>query len=103
MAQKTHAPDPTNLGTGAGTADHDNGGWTPPVVPATGATAGAPGSWTPSGSAPPANAAGAAGKITASPNTAWTSGQYVQGSTTGVGGQMYWSGTAWTAGKVPTV
>lgn len=67
---------------------------------ATGATAGTPGTWTPSGSTPPANAAGAtAAGVVASPATVWTTGQYVQGSTAGVGGEMYWSGTAWTAGR----
>ena len=69
-------------------------------VAATGATAGAPGTWTPSGSAPPADAAAAttAGVI-ATPTTAWTTGQYMQGSTAGSAGQMHWSGTAWVAGK----
>lgn len=65
---------------------------------ATGATAGTPGTWTPSGSTPPANAAGAT-SVTASPATAWSTGQYVQGSTAGSSGEMYWSGTAWTAGR----
>jgi hypothetical protein len=68
-------------------------------VPATGATAGSPGVWTPAGSQPPANAtaAGIAG-IVATPNTAWTTGQYVQGSTLGAAGQMYWSGSTWIGG-----
>jgi hypothetical protein len=67
---------------------------------ATGATAGTPGTWTPGGSTPPANAAGATSAgVTASPATAWTTGQYVQGSTAGTSGEMYWNGTAWTAGK----
>lgn len=70
-------------------------------VDATGATAGTPGTWTPSGSTPPANAAGATSDaVTANPTTAWTSGQYVQGSTAGSGGEMYWNGSAWTAGRV---
>lgn len=67
------------------------------TVAATGATAGVPGTWTPSGSTPPANAAGATG-VTASPATAWTTGQYVQGSTAGTPGEMHWSGSAWVAG-----
>lgn len=71
-----------------------------PDVPATGATAGAPGSWTPAGSVPPANVAGM-GSITASPATAWTVGQYMQTATAGTSGQCYWNGTAWTAGKAP--
>jgi hypothetical protein len=67
-----------------------------------GATAGAPGSWTPGGTTPPANASDATSKsIVASPTTAWTTGQYVQGSTAGTGGQMHWNGTAWVAGVKP--
>jgi hypothetical protein len=66
----------------------------------TGATAGSPGSFTPAGSTPPANAA-AATAVTASPATAWTTGQYVQGSTAGSLGEMYWNGTAWTVGRKP--
>lgn len=71
-------------------------------VASTGATAGTPGTWTPAGSTPPSNAAGAnTASITASPATAWTTGQFVQGSTAGTSGEMYWSGTTWTAGKAP--
>jgi len=67
---------------------------------ATGATAGTPGTWTPPGSTPPANAAGATtAGVVASPTTAWTTGQYVQGSTAGTGGEMHWSGTAWATGR----
>jgi len=69
---------------------------------ATGATAGAPGSFTPAGTAPPASAAaliaGSPVPITASPATAWTTGQRVvcaDGST------AYWNGTAWVAGTAP--
>ena len=70
------------------------------VAAASGATAGTPGTWTPAGSTPPANAAGATSAgITASPATAWTTGQYVQGSTAGTPGEMHWSGTAWATGK----
>ena len=69
-------------------------------TPATGATAGNPGSWTPGGSDPPADAAAAnTASVTASPNTVWTTGQYVQGSTAGASGEMYWSGSAWVAGR----
>jgi hypothetical protein len=72
------------------------------AVAATGATAGIPGTWTPAGSTPPANAAGATSSgVVASPATAWTVGQYVQGSTAGVPGQMHWSGAAWVAGPKP--
>ena len=77
---------------GDGSADTEG---TTPV--ATGATAGTPGTFTPPGSQPPANVAGMTG-ITASPATAWTTGQYVQTATAGAGGQAYWNGTAWVAG-----
>jgi hypothetical protein len=73
---------------------------TPPTAMATGATAGTPGTWTPAGRTAPANAAGAtSAAITASPTTAWTVGQYVQGSTAGTPGEMHWTGTAWATGK----
>jgi hypothetical protein len=69
-------------------------------TPATGAVAGTPGAWTPAGSVSPADAAGAtASAVVASPTTAWTTGQYMQGTTAGTGGEMHWSGTAWVAGK----
>lgn len=71
-------------------------------APASGATAGAPGTWTPAGSTPPSSVAnliaGTPNAVTASPATAWTTGQYVQTGTAGVPGQAYWNGTAWTAG-----
>lgn len=63
-------------------------------VPATGATAGTPGTTTPANSYAPANLAGMTG-VTASPATAWVTGQRVvlrDGST------AHWSGTAWVAG-----
>jgi hypothetical protein len=69
---------------------------------ATGATAGTPGTWTPSGGVAPANFTAAnTATIVATPNTAWTTGQYVQGSTAGVAGEMYWNGTAWVTGRKP--
>lgn len=74
--------------------------WAPPVIPATGATAGIPGTWTPSGSTPPATV-GDMGGIVATPATAWTVGQYVQTQTVGAAGQTYWNGTAWVAGTAP--
>jgi hypothetical protein len=67
---------------------------------ATGATAGTPGTWTPTGATPPADAA-SAGAVTANPATAWTTGQYVQGGTSGTAGEMYWDGTAWQSGMAP--
>jgi hypothetical protein len=71
-----------------------------PVPHASGATAGTPGTWTPPGSTPPATAAQAAG-VVASPATAWTVGQYVQGATAGAPGEMTWTGSAWVGGKAP--
>ena len=68
---------------------------------ATGATAGTPGSWTPMGSSAPNTVAaltGASPSIAASPNTAWTAGEYVQTGTAGAPGQAHWNGTAWVAG-----
>ena len=76
----------------------------PPTIPATGATAGIPGGWTPAGSTPPATVAdlisGTPNVVTASPATAWTTGQYVQTQTAGVAGRAHWGGTAWVAGAV---
>lgn len=75
------------------------------TVPATGATAGTPGAWTPAASAPAPDVAaliaGKPGVVTASPATAWTTGQYVQTQAPGVAGRAYWSGTAWVAGAKP--
>jgi hypothetical protein len=66
--------------------------WT--VIAATGATAGAPGTFTPAGADAPANLAAMTG-LTASPNTAWTTGQYVNLADQS---KANWSGTAWAAG-----
>jgi hypothetical protein len=67
---------------------------------ATGATAGTPGTWTPGGSAPPASVTALqASGITATPGTAWTTGQYVQTGTVGSPGEASWNGTSWTAGR----
>ena len=68
-----------------------------PDIPATGATAGSPGTFTPAGCVTPANVAALTG-LTASPATAWTTGQYVQTATAGTAGRGYWNGTAWTQG-----
>jgi hypothetical protein len=65
------------------------------AVTATGSTAGAPGFFTPSGATTPANLAALTG-ITASPATAWTTGQYV---ITADLLAAHWSGSAWVAGK----
>jgi hypothetical protein len=70
---------------------------------ASGATAGTPGTWTPPGSQAPATVAdliaGTPNAVTASPTTAWTTGEYVQTQASGTGGRAYWNGTAWTAGS----
>jgi len=71
---------------------------------ATGAAAGSPGTWSPSGNPAPTNAAQANTMgIVASPATLWTPGQYVQGSTAGAAGEMYWDGTKWVAGRSPSL
>lgn len=73
------------------------GGSAPP--PATGATAGTPGSWTPAGCEVPADlAAVQAASITASPATAWTTGQSVQ---TADAADCHWDGSAWATGTAP--
>lgn len=65
-----------------------------PPVTATGATAGTPGTWTPSGATAPAAPTG----ITASPATAWTTGEHVILSG---GGHTHWDGAAWAGGDAP--
>jgi len=74
--------------------DPDCGG-TAVGVAATGATAGTPATLTPANSWPPTDLADAATGFTASPTTAWTSGQYV---TLGDGSIAHWNATAWVAG-----
>jgi len=73
-----------------------NGAWTrSSMVAATGATGvTSPGTFTPPGAMAPANLA-AMSSVTASPATAWTTGQYV---TLGDGSTAHWNGTAWVAG-----
>jgi hypothetical protein len=63
-------------------------------VPATSAVAGIPGTFNPTNSYAPANLAGMTG-LTASPNTAWTVGQYVELRD---GSKAHWTGSAWAAG-----
>jgi hypothetical protein len=65
------------------------------TVAATSAVAGAPGYFLPTGATTPANLAALTG-ITASPATAWTSGQFV---ITGDLLAANWSGSAWVVGK----
>jgi hypothetical protein len=65
-------------------------------VEATGATAGTPGTFTPANSYGPLDLADLiASSITATPNTAWTAGQFI---TLRDGSTANWSGTAWEAG-----
>lgn len=69
-------------------------GGQPLGVEATTITAGIPATLTPAFSWAPLDLADAAG-VTASPATAWTTGQYV---TLGDGSKANWNGTAWEAG-----
>jgi hypothetical protein len=62
---------------------------------ATGADAGTPGSYTPANSYGPEDLASAT-SVTASPTTAWTTGQYIVLED---GTFAHWDGTAWVAGK----
>lgn len=69
---------------------------------ATSATAGLPGAWAPTGALRPLNFAAltsAVPAITATPVTAWGSGQYV---VLGDQSEAHWNGTAWVAGRAPT-
>lgn len=70
-------------------------GWSNHGPVATGATAGTPGSFTPANSDTP-NALSLMTGVTASPATAWTTGQYV---VLGDGSFANWTGSAWAAGK----
>lgn len=70
-------------------------GWSNNGPGATGATAGTPGTFTPAGCDSPDKLAELTG-VTATPATAWTTGQYVL---LGDGTFAHWSGTAWVAGK----
>lgn len=75
--------------------------WAYAVTPlgaiATGAKAGTPGDFTPLNAVHASNLAGMSG-ITASPNTAWTTGQYVRLAD---GTNAFWDGTTWKAGIKP--
>lgn len=59
--------------------------------------AGTPGYFTPQGAPPPANLSAMTG-ITASPATAWTTGQYI---VIGGAAEASWNGTAWVTGRRP--
>lgn len=65
-------------------------------VPATGATAGSPGTLEPANSYPPEDLTDAETGFTATPATAWTTGQYVVLED---GTEAHWDGTAWVAGR----
>lgn len=80
--------------SGAPFTTDDNYGDTATVA-ATGATAGIPGAFTPGGATTPANLAALAG-VTASPATAWTTGQYVA---LGDASHAYWDGDSWNVGE----
>jgi len=75
------------------------GSWTrASQIAATGASGiSSPGKFTPQGAMAPATLAQMTG-ITATPATAWTTGQYV---TLGDGSAAHWDGAAWVAGIAP--
>jgi hypothetical protein len=63
------------------------------------ATAGTPGTWGPFQSTAPSTYTQAnTWAVAASPSTAWTTGQYVQGTTAGDTGKMNWTGATWATG-----
>jgi hypothetical protein len=72
-------------------------GWSNTGPAATGATAGTPGTWTPAGSLP-ADDFTQMDSVTASPVTAWTTGQYV---VLGDWSHAHWGGANWTSGEAP--
>ena len=107
---KRHArPNTRKYVRGYDTLPHDTWGESstapPDVFYATGATAGIPGSWTPAGALPPASptalSAGSPVTVTATPATAWTTGQFVQTQTAGAAGRACWTGSAWVSGAAP--
>ena len=73
--------------------------------PVTAASAGTPGAFSPSTGTLPASPAALAAndpvRVTATPATAWTTGQYVQTATAGAAGRASWSGTDWVSGAAP--
>lgn len=105
----THSPDPVNLLAGPGTAaqqaarprqyaNHQAGGYQPTApVWATGATAGTPGGFTPAPSYIPEDVQAMTDRgVTATPATAWTTGQRV---ITYDGKPCSWNGSAWVSGQ----
>ncbi|MGW7434722.1 phage tail tube protein [Streptomyces sp. NPDC054849] len=80
---------------------HGANAWSYAITPlggtvATGATAGSPGSFTPTGSVAPYQLTDMS-TVTASPATAWTTGQHV---VLGDGSKTHWDGDSWNAGQV---
>lgn len=69
----------------------------PPILDATGATAGTPGTFTPTGSRPPEDLAGMSALV-ASPLSLWTVGQSVQPLD---GSDVHWNGSIWATGVAP--
>jgi len=113
---KDDAPEVAPTALPAPSAPPVGAGWPNGMYPATGtfgygnivqgepapltATAGIPGTWdNPAGNIPANAAAANTAGTNASPATVWTVGQYVQGSTAGAPGEMYWNGTTWVAGR----
>jgi hypothetical protein len=72
-------------------------GWSNNGPAATGATAGTPGTWTPAGAEAPDEFT-TMDTVTASPATAWTTGEYV---VLGDGTFANWAGAAWQSGVAP--
>jgi hypothetical protein len=73
--------------------DEGGGGETP----ATGAIAGTPGSFTPPGATPPADLSACA-SLSATPSSAWTTGQHV---VLGDASHASWDAAAWVGGDAP--
>ena len=69
---------------------------TPPVVPVTGATAGAPGAWVPGNAYPIPTSVAEANALGLSLGAAWTTGQYV---VLRDGSEAYWDSNSWEQGR----
>lgn len=70
-----------------------------PPTPATGATAGTPGTYSPVGAAAPKNISAIRSQsVTATPGTAWTTGQYVLLADSS---SAYWDSNSWEVGTAP--
>jgi hypothetical protein len=84
----------THQATPAGGIDMNQPGWSNNGPAATGASAGTPGAWTPANADTP-NRFQSMDAITATPATAWTTGQYI---VLGDGSLAHWAGSAWASG-----